>query len=245
VAVFGTHKVVLFFTGHDHAGKNMERVLAHRAQDLQPAMQMCDALSSNTTGVYETILANCLSHGRRQVGDVAEQFPEAARRVIEDLGNVYKHDAQCRKEAMSAQQRLVFHQDNSKPIMDGLHRWITEQFEQRLVEPNSGLGKALRYLLKHWEPLTLFLRLSGAPLDNNICEQSLKRAILHRKGSMFYKTVTGAEVGDVYMSLIHTCRLCEVNPLDYLNALQNHATKVINNAALWLPWNFRAQLAHP
>jgi hypothetical protein len=110
------------------------------------------------------------------------------------------------------------------------------------VEPNSGLGKAFRYLLKHWEPLTLFLRLSGSPLDNNICEQGLKRAVLHRKDSLFCKTMTGAEVGDVYMSLIHTCRLCEVNPLDYLNALQNHAAAVTKNAALWLPWNFRSQL---
>jgi transposase len=243
VGVFGTHKVVLFFTGHKHAGENMERVLAHRARELQPAIQMCDALPSNTTGIYETILANCLTHGRRQVGDIAEQFPQAAQRVIEDLGHIYKHDAQCFQEAMPAQQRLVFHQEHSKPIMDGLHAWITEQFEQRLVEHNSSLGKALRYLLKHWEPLTLFLRVSGAPLDNNICEQSLKRAILHRKGSMFYKTVRGAEVGDVYMSLIHTCRLCDVNPLDYLNVLHKHAAKVISSAALWLPWNFRAQLA--
>lgn len=243
VAVFGTHKVVLFFTGHDHAGKNMERVLAHRAQELQPAMQMCDALAHNVAGEFKTVVANCLAHGRRQVGDVAEQFPEAARRVIDDLALVYKHDAQCRGEALSAEQRLAFHQKHSKPIMDGLHHWMSEQFEQRLVEPNSGLGRALRYLLKHWEALTLFLRMSGAPLDNNLCERALKRAILHRKASMSYKTVTGAEVGDVYMSLIHTCRLCDVNPLDYLNALQRHAGEVIASPALWLPWNFPAQLS--
>jgi transposase len=78
---------------------------------------------------------------------------------------------------------------------------------------------------------------------NNLCEQILKRAILHRKASMFYKTVTGAEVGDVYMSLIHTCRLCDVNPFEYLNALQHHAQDVITDAARWLPWNYREQLA--
>jgi hypothetical protein len=126
--------------------------------------------------------------------------------------------------------------------MDELHRWTNEQFDKRLVEPNSGLGKALRYLLNHWSELTLFLRRAGAPLDNNVCEQALKRAVLHRKGSMFYKTVTGAEVGDMYMSQIHTCRLCDVNPLDYLNALQRRAADVIVDATLWLPWNFREQL---
>jgi hypothetical protein len=122
-------------------------------------------------------------------------------------------------------------------------RWMNEQFEPRLVEPNSGLGKALRYLIRHWDELTLFLRKAGAPLDNNLCEQALKRAILHRKGSMFYKTVKGAEVGDIYMSLIHTCRLCDVNPFEYLKALQQNAQDVIRHAARWLPWNYREQLA--
>ena len=242
VAVLEKYKVVLFFTGHEHAGKNMERVLAHRAQALQPAMQMCDALASNVAGEFTTVLANCLAHGRRQLSDIAEQFPEAARRVIEDLAAVYKHDAQCRDQQLSPEQRLSVHQEHSRPIMDALKTWMDEQFKQRQVEPNSGLGKALQYLRNHWDELTLFLRRAGAPLDNNVCEQALKRVVLHRKGSMFYKTMTGAEVGDIYMSLIHTCRLCEVNPLDYLNALQRRAADVIADVTLWLPWNFREQL---
>ena len=246
VAVLEQHtqqrKVVLFFTGHAHAGKNMERVLAHRAQELALAMQMSDALAANVAGEFKTLLANCLTHGRRQVADVAEQFPEAARHVIEALAEVYKHDATCRQDKLSPQQRLSYHQQHSQPIMDELERWMNEQLDKRLVEPNSGLGKALRYLIRHWDELTLFLRKAGAPLDNNLCEQVLKRAILHRKGSMFYKTVKGAEVGDIYMSLIHTCRLCDVNPFEYLNALQHHAQDVIDHVARWLPWNYREQL---
>ena len=236
-------KVVLFFTGHAHAGKNMERVLAHRAEELAPAMQMCDALAANVAGEFTTIVANCLAHGRRQVADVAEQFPEAARYVIEALAEVYKHDATCRQEGLSDAQRLSFHQQHSLSVMDGLERWMAEQFDKRLVEPNSGLGKALKYLINHWDALTLFLRKLGAPLDNNVCERALKRAIIHRKGSLFYKTVRGAQVGDIYMSLIHTCRLCDVNPFDYLNALQQRAQEVIDAPARWLPWNFREQLA--
>jgi len=130
VAVLEQHKVVLFFTGHAHAGKNMERVLAHRAQELAPAMQMCDALSSNVAGEFKTIVANCLTHGRRQVADVAEQFPKAARHVIEALAEVYKNDAQCRQDQLSAEQRLSFHQAHSLSIMEDLQRWMNEQFEQ-------------------------------------------------------------------------------------------------------------------
>jgi len=235
-------KVVLCFTGHAHAGKNMERVLAHRAEELAPAMQMCDALAANVAGEFTTILANCLAHGRRQVTDVAEQFPEAARRVVEALAEVYKHDAHCREQAYSPEQRLSFHRQHSQTVMDDLHTWITGQMQGKHVEPNSPLGKALNYLTKHWDELTLFLRKVGAPLDNNLCEQVLKRAIIHRKGSLFYKTVRGAEVGDIYMSLIQTCRQCDVNPFDYLNALQQRAQEVIDAPARWLPWNFREQL---
>lgn len=236
------HRVVLFFTGHAHAGQNMARVLAQRAAALPQPLQMCDALAANVAGELPVLVANCLAHGRRQVVDVAEHFPEAARRVIEDLADVYEHDAKCREAALSPQQRLTFHQAHSKPILDGLHQWMTEQFEQRQVEPNSGLGKALSYLLRHWNKLTMFLHAAGAPLDNNLCERVLKRAILHRKASLFFKTPAGAEVGDIYMSLIHTCGLCGVNPFEYLEALLHNVHEVCRDAACWLPWNYRQQL---
>ena len=110
------------------------------------------------------------------------------------------------------------------------------------VEPNGGLGQAMRYMLKRWEALTLFLRQAGAPLDNNITERALKMAILHRKNSLFYKTENGARVGDILMSLIHTCRLNDVNPFDYLTALQKNKESVHVSPASWLPWNYHQQL---
>ena len=106
------------------------------------------------------------------------------------------------------------------------------------VEPNSGLGQAIGYLLKHWTPLTLFLRESGALLDNNRAEQALKMAILHRKNSLSYKTLTGARTGDLFMSLIHTCRLNRVKPFAYLLAITNHPEEVKSQPSAWLPWNY-------
>jgi hypothetical protein len=80
--------------------------------------------------------------------------------------------------------------------MERLHMWLDAQFDERRVEPNSGLGQAISYLLKHWNRLTLFLRQPGAPLDNNICERALKKSILHRKNSLFYKTRNGARIAE-------------------------------------------------
>jgi hypothetical protein len=126
--------------------------------------------------------------------------------------------------------------------MKRLRTWLDTQLAEKKVEPNSGLGKAIQYMLRHWEPLTLFLREPGAPLDNNLCERALKKAILHRKNSLFYKTLNGAEVGDLYMSLIHTCELCDANPFDYLTELQRHAGELARNPAEWMPWNYHATL---
>lgn len=236
-------KVVLFFTGHKHAGDNLSDVLAHRARDLDAPIQMSDALACNFAGEFETIVSKCLAHGRRKIVDVMEHFPQACRYVIEVLAKVYTNDAHCRQEKMGPQQRLLYHQAHSAGPMQDLHQWMNVQFDKRLVEPNSALGQALRYLLNHWSGLTLFLRKAGAPLDNNICERGLKRAILHRKNSMFYKTTNGAEVGDIYMSLIHTCALCRVNPFEYLQALLIQVDAVKATPALWLPWNYQEQLS--
>jgi transposase len=236
------HTIALFITGHRHAGENIDQLLARRAADAPPPIQMCDALSRNPSKEFRTVLANCLSHGRRQFVDLAQNFPEECQSVLESLGQVYRHDARAKESGLSPEARLELHQEHSQKIMDDLHHWMSQRLEQKLVEPNSGLGQAFSYMLKHWDPLTLFLRQTGTPLDNNICERALKMAILHRKNSLGYKTHNGARLGDLFMSLIHTCRLCTANPLDYLNALQHHGKQVRAHPSQWLPWNYKQAL---
>jgi transposase len=235
-------KIALFFTGRKHAGENLATVLAHRAQELGPPIQMCDALSRNLPKEFQSVVANCIAHGRRKFVEVAAKFPEECRYVLETLGEVYKNDAFCRERVMSPDERLGFHQVHSGPLMKVLENWFAEQFAKRKVEPNSGLGQAITYMQNHWEKLTLFLRQAGAPLDNNLCERALKKAILHRKNALFYKTENGAHVGDLFMSLIHTCQLCGANPLHYLSELQQHDEEFSRSPQEWMPWNYRAAL---
>ena len=163
--------------------------------------------------------------------------------MLEALGEVYHHDQLARERGLSRIERLRFHQEHSKPVMDVLHQWLDTQLKENKVEPNSGLGKAISYMLRHWQALTLFLREPGAPLDNNLVERALKKAILHRKNSLFYKTLNGAEVGDLYMSLIHTCELNGVNPFEYLTELQRHTEELSAKPVEWMPWSYRDRLA--
>jgi transposase len=155
---------------------------------------------------------------------------------------VYRHDAVAREQGLSPAARLTYHQQHSGPLLDDLHPWLTGQLADHLVEPNSSLGQAITYLLNHWTPLTLFLRQPGAPVDNNICERALKKAILHRKNALFFKTSNGAHVGDLFMSLIHTCELEGVNPFQYLTALHRHADALAAHPTAWLPWNYQDAL---
>ncbi len=67
----------------------------------------------------------------------------------------------------------------------------------------------------------------------------MKKAILSRKNSYFYKTARGAHVGDMFMSLIHTAELVSANPFDYLTELQKHVKEVKSNPSQWMPWNYR------
>lgn len=245
ISVAQGRRIALFFTGRKHAGENLAEVLRRRVAGQGPLIQMCDALSRNLPKLpekLEIVVGNCLVHGRRNFVEVTESFPEPCRFVLETLGEVYGYDEVARQQGLSPEERLRFHQQHSGPVMEKLHAWCRAQFDQRQVEPNSGLGKAISYLLHHWERLTLFLRQAGAPLDNNIVERALKKAILHRKNSLFYKTRNGARRGDLFMSLIHTCELNGVNPFDYLTELQRHSEELKQNPAAWMPWNYRETL---
>jgi hypothetical protein len=129
--------------------------------------------------------------------------------------------------------------------MEALKEWLEHQGAERRVEPNSSLGKAITYLLGHWETLTRFLTVPGAPLDNNTAERALKLCIRQRKNSLFYATEHSAYIASLLTSLIATCIHAGVNALEYLVAVQNNRQAVFANPAAWLPWTYPTALVPP
>ena len=164
VAECGSQRIALFFTGRRHAGENLEEVLRRRAAGLPPPIQMCDALSRNYPEQFQTIVANCLAHARRKFVEVKDHFLAECEYVLGALAEVYAADAHAKQQQLTPEERLRHHQQVSAPVMERLRDWLKEQIEQRQVEPNSALGAAIEYLRRHWTKLTLFLRVSGAPL---------------------------------------------------------------------------------
>ncbi len=238
VAMVQERKIALFFTGRQHAGENLADILARRQPELDAPMQMCDGLDRNLPRDLEVLLGNCVAHGRRKFVHLFESFPKRCRHVLETLRDVYAVEAKSRREQLNDVDRLALHQQSSAPLMEELQEWMTHQLSSKQVEPNSGLGGAMNYMLKRWDRLTLFLRQPGAPIDNNICERALKKVVLHRKNSLFYKTKNGAEAADIFMSLIHTCELGRVDPFDYLVELLRNPEAIARHPADWLPWTY-------
>ena len=243
ISKFNNKIINLFFTGNKHAGENLDRILDFRSNTLGNIIQMCDASSNNNTKEHTTTKSLCITHGRRNFVDIIPDRPKECEYVIYLLGKIYHNEKMALDRNMDDNTRLIFHKKKSSRWIKKLRKWYLKSFYLKKVEPNEPLGEAIQYLLNHWKGLTEFLRTPGAPLDNNIVERLIKRSILHRKNSLFFKTVLGAYVGDIMMSLIETCKAAGKNPFNYLLDLYKNGSEVRKKPDNFFPWNYQQTLA--
>lgn len=230
--------VALFFTGVKHAGENLDDLLSRRPKGLSAPIQQCDG-GHNVPENHDTYLSNCNAHCRRNFYEIVQTWPKIVLKIIGWYASVFANE----KSAPSDPRlRLKWHQDHSGPVMQQLKSYCDFLIEQKEIEPNSSMGKAIAYLNNHWEGLTLFLRMPGVPIDNNATERLLKRAVLNRKNAYFYCNETGAKIGDILMSVMETCVLNNTNPWEYLVAIQQYQTDVRKNPDLWVPWAYKERL---
>lgn len=242
-AVLGSHQnhpITLFYSSPKHAGENVAHILSMRDESLPPIKTMSDALAANLSHDYKVILCKCLSHGLRKFSELENEFPDECQLVLKILGKVYAFEEQTK--GMEDDERLLYHQQHSLPLMNTLYTWLNQQRDEKRVEPNSHLGRSINYMLNHWHALTQFTRVSGVFIDNNHVERALKMPIRTRKMAMFHKTEHGAYVAALLMGLIQTAIDNRTNPLDYLTALQENKSRVFKEPELWLPWNYMAQV---
>jgi transposase len=238
----GERRICVYYTGRRHAGENLEALLTKRERGRDKPLVMSDALSHNNAEEAGLIRCHCLAHARRQFSDLADDFPAESAVVVDALKLIYDHDDEAREQGLNAQERLVYHQTYSAPVFTALQTWLEQQTAERLVEPNSSLGKAIAYMLDRWETLTRVVKEPGAPLDNNVAERALKLCIRQRKHSLFYATEQSAYIASILTSVIATCVQAGINALEYLVAVQEHRHEVFATPRAWLPWNYEAAL---
>jgi transposase len=236
------YDIILFNTSLGHAGEHLNAILLKRDAGLPPPLIMSDALSSNTVTKVIVKSCYCNAHARRQFYDLEKLYPNEIKWLLDQYGLIWQHDAFTKNENMGDLQRLSYHQTYSLPVMKSIYDWAQVRQASPAFEEYSALGKAINYFLKHYEKLIMFCIEEGALLDNNRMEEKLKIVIRGRKSSHFYKTVTGADVANILISLIATADQAQENIYDYLQALQKNQTSVKANPAYWLPWSYRKSI---
>jgi transposase len=230
-------QIALFFTGRNHAGENLDKVLEMRTENSIP-IQQCDG-GHNVAQNHETQLSHCLAHARRYFYELASMWPKVVTKIIGWFAVIFSND---KSAPTDAEARLKWHQEKSKPIMEQIKEYVDGLIKRKEVEPNSSMGKAIAYFNNHYEELTLFLRIPDVPLTNNTCERLMKRPVLNRKNAYFYRNEIGAKIGDIIMSMTETCILNHANPWDYLVGVQKYQGDVRQRPNDWMPWNFQGRL---
>jgi transposase len=239
----GEHTIVLYFSGRAHAGENFDTILSQRDLDKGQVKRMADALSANSKHDADAIELKCSAHAFRRFRSLLSTYPEAALFVLGIYGQVYENDRICKSGKMSDQARLEYHQEHSGPLMDELETWFTTVLSDNEAEPNGVLAAECQYLSNHWFGLTQFLRIKGAPLDNNALESILKYMITYRKNSQSFKTAYSANYGSRLISIIITCMVNHINAVDYITQLQLHEQAVWGNPEAWMPWQYQQTLS--
>jgi hypothetical protein len=231
-------EIILFETSLGHAGEHLDSILQNRPDNLPAPKIMSDALSSNKVTKTLVITSYCNAHARRQFYDLEKLYPEEIGWVLDTYSKIWKNEGIIKDKNMSDEKRLVYHQEHSLPAMTSIHEWVIKKMESEDFEEYSALGKAIKYFHKYYDGLSMFCVVLGAPIDNNRMEEKLKIVIRGRKTAHFYKTVNGAGVANVIISLIATAAQADINSYDYLVALQKNRSKVKENPKNWLPWNY-------
>ena len=234
--------IVLFFTGRHHAGEVLDRLLARRKPGGQKLVKVTDGASKNFDHQHrgELVEATCNAHAYLKFRDVKDEHPTEYAVAGEVYKAVFDNDDEAKARRLAPTERMLFHRERSRPLMEKLKAMCDEKLRSKLVEPNSALWEPLSFIINQWPRLTRFYEAPGVPLDTNLVEQKLIIPVRYLAASFNYQTQTGAEVGDRMMSLISTAHANGVEPVAYLTHCLRHHEDLAKRPDAYLPWAYRA-----
>jgi transposase len=189
------------------------------------------------TGGAPVTLAYCWAHARREF---IEATPKAgsplADEALRRIAQLYAIEAEIR--GRPAEERRAVRQARSAPLAASLHAWAQDKATR--LSAKSDLGRAVRYLLNHWDGLTVFLQDGRVEMDSNPVENSIRPLALQRKNSLFAGHDEGGRNWARLASLIATCRLNGVEPFAWLKATLTAIAHGHPQARIeeLMPWNF-------
>lgn len=232
------YKIAIFCTGIQHTGELMDELLLGRDPTLPVPFFMSDCQSSNSVTVARVLYAGCNAHAVRRFKDIEERYPEEAGYAHERYRAIFDNEKKCQQANLDDDERLAYHREHSKPLFDEIFEHGDTLLETRAIEPNSDLGEAYGFVVNNRVRLSAFLRIPGAPLENNSTERILRVPVRLRDNAPFFRTKLGAKISDPLWTVGTTALAYGVNLLDYFVALQRHAADVRARPQLWAPWAY-------
>jgi hypothetical protein len=184
-------------------------------------------------------LAFCWAHMRRDFYDfyVSTKSPLAAD-VLARIRALYAMEAEIRGHPAEHRRRL--RQERSRPIVEALHAWLEDYLP--CVSGASDLALAMRYALRHWSGLVVFLEDGRVEMDSNVVERAIRPIPMTREAVLFAGSDGGARHWAIAMTLIQTAKLNGVEPMawltDVLERIVSGRTKIHELTTL-LPWNWQ------
>lgn len=238
-------EISLFITGLQHGGEVVNTLL-HARESNKQIIKISDAANKNfalsAKSKQQVIEAACNEHAFAMFRSLRNDYPTHYQFVAETYNKIYELDRLCKSEKLNDEERLRRHQKTSLPLMAKFAKWTLVKLNSGTIEENSNEGRAFHYVINQFAKLTEFLKTPGVPLDTNLVEQFLRVSKRYFRNSSFFKTDTGAEVGDMFMSLTRTAIDAGVSPIDYICwCLDNHEDLKMNPNN-YFPWMYASKL---
>jgi transposase len=205
-------KHVLYRYSRQHNGKAVDDLLpGYTGYLVADAHSVYDHLFKDGSVVEVA----CWAHCRRYFFKAIASDPERAKVAIAHIGALFAIERAAVSITPKKKRELRLQQ--SKPVVDAFFRWCGEQ--AKLVLDESPISAGIGYALNQREALERFLEDGRLPIHNNVSELHLRRQVVGRRNWLFVGSDDGAEVNTVFVSLLASCRLHEVEPLSYMRDL--------------------------
>lgn len=236
--------VILFYTGRHHAGEIVDQVLRHRLVNSPKLVKCTDGASKNFDHQHadKLVESTCNAHALLKFRAIKDKHPVEYAEAGKIYKQVFDNDDKARDLGLTPIDRMRFHREHSKPLMEQLRKMCEQRLASKTVEPNSPLWEPLSFVINQWDRLTQFYKTSGVPLDTNLVEQALIVPVRYQAASFNYQTQDGALVGDHFMSLIATARANGVEPVAYLAECLRCHEDLAKRPEHYLPWAFAQRL---
>jgi hypothetical protein len=236
--------VILFYTGRHHAGEIVDQLLRHRLLSSPKLVKCTDGASKNFDHEHadKLVESTCNAHALLKFRDIKDKYPVEYAEAGSVYQQVFDHDDEAKALGLSPVDRMLYHREHSKPLLEQLKKMCEEKITSKRVEPSSRLWEPVTFVLNQWDRLTRFCEVPGVPLDTNLVEQALIMPVRYFAGSFNYHTEDGAVVGDHAMSLIATARANDVEPVAWLTDCLRCHEDLAQRPEHYLPWVYRERL---